>query len=79
MNNQSIAAGATGRQYNGKMKMSMTFSKIMLWQWSDQPNRNREKPRGQHQQKFQSKHQSKIPVLYQYTCSHYCQLSFIPN
>ena len=30
----------------------MTFTKIMPWHWSDQPNRNREKPRAQHQQKF---------------------------
>ena len=44
MNNQSTAAGETGRQYNGKMNMSMTFSKIMPWHWSDQPNRNHEKP-----------------------------------
>lgn len=44
MNNQSTAAGQTGRQYNHKMNMSMTFSKIMPWHWSDQPNRNREKP-----------------------------------
>jgi len=44
MNNQSTAAGETGRQYNGKVNMSTTFSKIMPWHWSDQLNRNREKP-----------------------------------
>jgi len=52
MNNQSTAAGETGRQYNGKIKMSMTFSKIIPWHWPDQPNRNRDKPRPQHQQRF---------------------------
>jgi hypothetical protein len=52
MNNQSTAGGEIGRQYNDEMKMSVTFSKIMPWHWSDQPIRNCEKLRAQHKQRF---------------------------
>jgi hypothetical protein len=44
VNKQSNAAGETGTQDNGKMKMSMPFSKILPWHWSGQPERKPEKP-----------------------------------